>query len=277
MKPATNVVLGRSYTVSGVSTCSIDPVRHDRDAVGHRQGLLLIVRDVDEGDPDIALDPLQLHLESLAKLQVQRTERLVEQQDLGEVDERAGQSDALLLPTGELIGLAVDLRGEADPLELGLDPLGDLGLRDLLAAQPEGDVLAHAQVREQGVALEDRIGGATIGGEPGDVLAVDEHPARGGLLEAGDHAQRRGLAAAAGAEHGEEFAPRDVELHLPHGDEVAEVLADPVQPDGGLTRVGRRIHSLWSAVAAAPVQSQLLLLSSSSVSSAVLSIYRQEN
>ena len=53
---------------------------HDRDAVRHRERLLLVVRHVDERDPDVALDVLQLDLQALAQLQVERAERLVEQQ-----------------------------------------------------------------------------------------------------------------------------------------------------------------------------------------------------
>ena len=57
---------------------------------------------VDERDPDLALDPLQLDLQALAQLQVERAERLVEQQHRGPVDERAGERDALLLAAREL-------------------------------------------------------------------------------------------------------------------------------------------------------------------------------
>ena len=35
---------------------------HHRDRVGHRHGLLLVVGDVDEGEPDLGLDPLELDL-----------------------------------------------------------------------------------------------------------------------------------------------------------------------------------------------------------------------
>ena len=48
------------------------------------------------------LDPLQLELHLLAQLQVERAERLVEQQHLRPVDERAGERDPLLLAAGEL-------------------------------------------------------------------------------------------------------------------------------------------------------------------------------
>jgi hypothetical protein len=48
------------------------------------------VGDVDEGDADVALDPLQLDLQFLAQFQVQRPERLVEQKHFRQVDQRPG-------------------------------------------------------------------------------------------------------------------------------------------------------------------------------------------
>ena len=56
--------------------------------------------------PDLGLDALELDLHLAAQLEVERAERLVEQQHLGVVDQGAGQGDALLLPAGELGGLA---------------------------------------------------------------------------------------------------------------------------------------------------------------------------
>ncbi len=80
---------------------------HHRDPVRHRQRLLLVVRHVDERDADLPLDALQLDLQALAELQVERAERLVEQEDLRQVDQGAGERDPLLLAAGELAGLAV--------------------------------------------------------------------------------------------------------------------------------------------------------------------------
>ena len=140
----------------------------------------------------------------------------------GQVDERAGERHALLHAAGELVGPPVDLAREADAVELGLDAALDLVLADLLALEPEGDVLADAQVREERVALEDGVGRALVGGEPGDVGAVDLDRAGGGLLEPGDHAQGGGLPAARRAEHREELPLGDVEIHLAHRDEIVE-------------------------------------------------------
>ena len=82
------------------------PRVEDGQAVAHRQRLLLVVGDVDEGDADLALDALELDLHLLAQLEVERAERLVEQQHLRAVDDRARERDALALPARELRGLA---------------------------------------------------------------------------------------------------------------------------------------------------------------------------
>ena len=141
MKPATKVVRGPLVDLLGRAEL-LDPAAvHDRDPVGHRERLLLVVGDVDEGDADLALDSLQLHLQPLAELQVERAERLVQQQHLRQVHEGTREGHALLLPPESWLGLPVDLRSEPDALELLRDPPFHLGLRDLLAAQAEGDVL----------------------------------------------------------------------------------------------------------------------------------------
>jgi hypothetical protein len=62
----------------------LDPALvEDRDAVAHRERLFLVVRDVDERHPELLLDLLQLDLQLLAELQVERAERLVEEERRG--------------------------------------------------------------------------------------------------------------------------------------------------------------------------------------------------
>jgi hypothetical protein len=50
----------------------------DRDAVAHRERLLLVVCDEDKGHADLGLKRLQLHLQLLAEAGIERAERLVE-------------------------------------------------------------------------------------------------------------------------------------------------------------------------------------------------------
>ena len=60
---------------------------------------------------------LQLELHLLAQLEVERAERLVEQEHARLVDERARERDALLLAAGELRRLALLEARELDELE----------------------------------------------------------------------------------------------------------------------------------------------------------------
>ena len=202
---------------------------HHRDGVGHRHGLLLVVGDVDEGEPDLGLDALELDLHLAAQLEVERAERLVEQQHLGVVDQRAGQCHALLLAAGELVGLAPGELRHLHELEGVVGPGG--GVLLLAALGPEGDVVADRQVREEGVGLEDGVDRPLVGPRAGQVGLPDHHPAGRGLLQPGDHPQGGGLAAARRTEQGEEGAPRDVEVNAVDGDEVTEGLGHALEPE----------------------------------------------
>src|SRR3954452_1588902 len=189
------------------------PLVEDGDPGTHRQRLVLVVGDVDEGDADLALDRLQLDLHLLAQLQVEGAERLVEQQHLGPLDDRPGQGDALALAAGELAGLAISVAGQADHLQRFVASLRSLGLVDAGDAQAVGNVLAHGHMRGQGVVLKDGVDGTVVGGHPADILARQLDRAAAGILEAGDHPQRRRLAGAGRPEQGEELAPLDLQVY----------------------------------------------------------------
>ncbi len=70
---------------------------HDDEPVGHGQRLLLVVRDHDGGEAELALQLADLDADVLPQLGVEVGERLVEQQDVGPDRQRAGERHALLL------------------------------------------------------------------------------------------------------------------------------------------------------------------------------------
>ena len=207
------------------------PLVHDRDGVGHRHGLLLVVGDVHERDADLGLDPLQLDLHLPAQLQVERAQRLVEQQDLGAVDEGARQRHPLLLPTGQLGGTALLVAAQLDELEHVVDLAPDFA--DAAATQAERHVLEDVEVREQRVALEDRVHRALVGAQPADVPPRDRDGARRRLLEPRDHPQRGGLAAAGGSQKGEEAPLLHEQVQGVHSGELPEPLGHRAQAQVG--------------------------------------------
>ena len=136
------------------------------------------MRDHDRGQPELALQPLDLDLHVEPQILVERGERLVEQQELGLEDKRARQRHALLLAAGELARIAAGKR---------LHLHGVQHLEGLLAprlpghaprGQPIGDVLGDAHMREQRVVLEHDADLAPFGGNVVDGGIADDHACR---------------------------------------------------------------------------------------------------
>ena len=204
---------------------------HDRDAVGHRKRLVLVVGDVHERRSQLGLDPLQLELHLLAQLHVQRTQRFVEQQCGRLVDERSGQRHALLLAAGKLPRAPV-----LEPLEL--DDPQDLEYpppvflpRDALHLEPERDVVVDRHVREERVLLEHHVDGSSVREDRRDVPSLKDHTPLVRHFEPGDHPQRRRLSASARAEEREELPLADRERHVAHRIGLSEALADVLERD----------------------------------------------
>ena len=168
---------------------------------------------VDERDPDLALESLELELHLLAELQVEGAERLVEQQHGRPIDQCPSERDALLLAAGHLPGAALSVAREADEIESLGDASALLLLVDLALPEAVPDVLGHVHVREQRVVLEDRVDVAPVRRDARDRLAGQEDLALGRLLEPRDHPQGRRLATARRPEQGVEVPALDREIH----------------------------------------------------------------
>src|SRR6266404_3683075 len=184
-------------------------IAEERDAIGEGHGLVLIVRDEEESDADFALESFQLALHLLAEVGVEGGKRLVQEQELRAIDERAGECDALLLAAAERGGTS---GGEADHFhhaESLFNAARDFRFRGGLDAQSVSDVFADVQVRKEGVNLEDGIHAALVGRERIEALVAHPDFAGGGLFETGNEAEKRGLARAALAEESKKFASGD--------------------------------------------------------------------
>ena len=80
---------------------------HQHHAVGDLHGLLLVVRDEDRRHVDVVVEAAQPCSQLLADAGVERTEGLVEQEDLRLDGERARERHTLPLTAGELGRVAV--------------------------------------------------------------------------------------------------------------------------------------------------------------------------
>ena len=121
------------------------------------------MRDVDEGDADLVLDALELQLHLLAELEVERAERLVEQEHARTVDEGAGERDPLLLAAGELARLPPLEAGEGHELErIRRHACSRSAPCTPRRLRPKATLSWIDQVREERVALEDGVDVALV-------------------------------------------------------------------------------------------------------------------
>ena len=87
-------------------------------------------------------------------------------------------------------------------------------------------------MREERVGLEHHRDVAIGRRETGDIAVADGDLAGGRHFETGNHAERRGLATAGGAEEGDEFARFDMEVDVVHRlDVLAEDLGNAFEAD----------------------------------------------
>ena len=172
--------------------------------------------------------------------------RLVEDQDLGVVEGRAGDRDSLLLAGAQ--GLAAPL-GEGVQVE-GLHHAGDL-VRQLGPVEPVQaaevlERLARGQARvEAGGAREEAQALADLEGRLHDVVSRDPGGPCGGREDRGQHAQGGGLARAVGAEQTHDLARLALEVEAAHRGHlpalgVVEGLDQALGLDGG----GRCAHEV---------------------------------
>ena len=184
-------------------------------AEGHRLGL--VVGDVDGRHVEVALELADLRTHLHPQLGVQVAQRLVHQERLRLTHDGPAHRHPLPLAAGEVARPAAQLLGEAEDPGRLLDPRVQLGLGHLAQLQPEADVVAHVQVRIERIGLEDHRHVTVPGRHPVDHPVADLDLALGDRLEAGDHAQRGGLAASRGADEDQELAVRDLHAEVPHG------------------------------------------------------------
>ncbi len=120
-------------------------VVHHHQVVGEHQRLVLVMGHQDEGGAEAALQPLELEAHLGPELGVQRRHRLVQQQHVGLVDERASERDALALAARERRDAPLRELGDAQQRERVRHAPRDLGLRRPRARRPNATLPATSR------------------------------------------------------------------------------------------------------------------------------------
>ena len=182
-------------------------VGHHHHAVGEQHRLVDVVRDHQHRGAGLADDAHQLVLQRGARERVERAERLVEQQHLGLDRERARDADALLHAAGDLVRIPVLGVRQPDEIQRIVGAPFQVVLEDAFDGQI--DISKAGQPGQQRVVLEHH---AAVGPGAVDVLAGEQHRARGRLEQARDQVEQRALAAARVADQRDELALADGEV-----------------------------------------------------------------
>jgi len=154
---------------------------------------------------------------AVAQAFVEAREGLVHQKDPRPRRQRAGERDALLLAARQLMRVFRAEPAQRHPLQQLADPRGT---RRPASGQAKGDVLGDVEMREEREILKHQPDRPALGRDPEDGVA--DQPAidmdGAGILhvDAGDHPERRRLAAARGAEQAGHLTRTDGQRHVIH-------------------------------------------------------------
>ena len=200
-------------------------IAQHHDAIGQRQGLVLVVGHVDRGTAKQIVDAADLGPHLQPQLGVEIGQRFVHQHQRRLHHDGACDGHALLLPTADLARQLLRLGAEAHQLDRLLNLGVDLGLGTALHTKPEADVAADVHVREQRVVLEHHAETAILRRQQVDPLLVQPHAASGQRQQSREAVQRGRLAAAGRPEQGDELAPPDRQVDTLQRVEQPEIAA----------------------------------------------------
>ena len=188
-----------------------------------------IVRGEDEGEAEAAVEIVHEVDELGGIFGVEVGGGLVGEHQGRTMNDGAGYGDALTFAAGEQIGAMAGAGGEADAFKGSGYAGAALGCGDALDQQREFDVFSRGEDGDEVEGLKDESdfdaaeGGEARRAEFGCIDTLDEDAAGGGLVDATDEVEQRGLAAAAGAGDGQELAGGDVEAGVAQGADKAMV------------------------------------------------------
>lgn len=216
------------------------PLVHDDEAVAQLLGLVHVVRRDDEGDA-LPLEPEEPVPQDVPRLGVQAGGRLVEQEQLGAVDERPGDRQPSLHAAGERLDPVLAPLHELGEVEQLVGPLTDEAARHAEEPAVGVEVLLDGQLLVEVVLLGTAAeAGADRRAVGIGVEAEDAQLATRARRGRGDHLHRRGLAGAVRPEEAEGLPLRHVDVDAADRDEVAEGLRQPAGTEEDLGVGGRR-------------------------------------
>ena len=149
-----------------------EPAVHHHQPVAQLLGLVHVVGGQHQRHA-LLLEPVELLPQDVAGLRVQARGGLVEQQQVGVVDQRAGDGQASLEAAGQAVDLGVALVGELEEREQLVGAGGDDLAGDAEVAAVDEQVLPDRELVVEGVLLRADPSRARTGGAVGHRVAPE--------------------------------------------------------------------------------------------------------
>ena len=175
-----------------------------------------------DADPFLQLFDLVTDLQFQPCIQVGH--RLIQQEDIGVLDQRPAHRDTLLLSAGQLRGHALQILRDLDDLRDMLDLFDDLRFFHVHLPKGKRDVLKDRHVRIQRVALEDHSDLPVLGHDVVDVSAVEIDAPLRRTVQSAEHHQCRGFPASGRTEQCNKIAFFDLKIDIPYGECLTAVI-----------------------------------------------------
>ena len=171
----------------------------------------------------------QFRPQLVAQLGIQIAHRFVQKVETGIAQQGAAESHPLPLTAGQLLRTTLRLVGQLNRLQHRIDTPPPLGRRHSSDLQTEVEVVPDAQVRKQGIALEDHADPSLFrrGGIQAPAFQFDATFIR--LLQACDQAESRALAAAARSQQRDTFTGLNLEVQIAQDPARSVAFAQTIQ------------------------------------------------
>ena len=192
-------------------------------------GLFHQVRGHDDGDALLVAQNLQVLPEVAARAGIEAGGGLIEQQNLGTMEQSLGQFETALHAAGEGFGAVLGAIGEGDALQHFRHALLQRRAGDSVEMADVDEVLLRRKLHVDAARLEDHADlAAHAAGIQSHVVAQNQSASGGGQHQGGKNAEHGGLAAAVGAEQTEDLGAIHGEGDAVEGDAIAVLMAQAV-------------------------------------------------
>src|SRR5262249_38806403 len=176
------------------------------DTIAHHQCLILVMGHVNDRYPQALVQMLDLQLHLLPQLLVQRTQRLIHEEELGLEHDRTRNCNALLLTPRELLGISRLKSRQIDELENRLNATGNIAPAQPAHLERKGDIACDRQVWEERIVLKHHANVALIGRQRADRSSRKLYLAGIRVRQAGNHLKRGRFAGTRWTEQAQELA-----------------------------------------------------------------------